>query len=122
MESFGEQMAFKLGLHLFMAYGGKADTETQRFYKAEDIHALLEQSQTVVRFEAIGGRWGLWEPLNALNSALAEQEGILIGIKPIQKDTVETLLKEIIEWMNPASEKSCPERENFFRRAKKLLK
>lgn len=108
---FGKKLASEVGLHLYRF--GESPSSYEFGYRADDVHKLLENAQTVIRFKAIGDRWGSWEQLNALNGGLAEQEGILIGIKSIQKDTAEQILLDLVSGDYAAF--------NIVQRAEKLL-
>lgn len=142
MKSFGEQMAQRLGLHIFMAYPsidlmgiGTARAPIEKFYRAEDIHALLEQGivvyETRVSKDRHSTKWFTEMQFDERydNVNWSTHEGLLIGIKPIQKDTAEKCLADMIKIMDDAGIiefkgvlPNLPTLSAIKDRAKKLLK
>ncbi len=118
--SFGEKMAEKLGLKLHGA------DVYPTYYLAADIHRLLEGAVTVASYGCRNKWASLQTPNLEAGSLFAEYssykdsvEGLIIGIKPIQKDTAESLLREFLAMFEDKG-KICS--LNLCDRAKALLK
>ncbi len=121
----GEHWASYLELFKIRLLSNSSDL----YYRAEDVERVLRLGQHVVRSPSIG-RMGQWEEKNTLNSISAVQEGLLIGIKSIQKDTAEDIVRDLAKW---SEENGCiiqyrgdrPDASSFsnlIERAKKLIK
>lgn len=99
-------------------------------YYADDIHKLLGDGQEVHNFMALGNRKSMWyesTAMSLLSTPDWEEIGLVIGVRPIHKDTAESLLRELMKYdgvLAITTQQGTFEMKttyDIFARAKKLL-
>lgn len=107
----GEKRADELGLKLV-----NPGTQLRLFYYQDDIHKLLGEGECVYGFGKAYPDMYNWAKRNS--SEQNTHQALLIGIKPIVKDTAEQLVRDIAR---DANERGGHVLSDYIKRAKALL-